>query len=269
MIRRKAAKKFLDTRLLESKTVGTYHARCISDDPRAARRAGRTQQAAMKFSSFEMPVEPFKVFARRGNRTVNVGILIYENVEVLDFAGPFEVFTVASRVQSRLVDSYDPPFNVFLVAQTAGVVTARDGLQVMPKYTLLDHPPIDVLVVAGGTVDEVRKNADLLAWIRAVDQTAVLTASVCSGAFLLADAGLLDGRAATTHWEDADELARSFPLIAVRRDVPWVDEGRILTSAGIAAGIDLSLQLIRKLGGDSLASLAARQMEYLARRQSA
>ena len=201
-----------------------------------------------------------------------VAILIFDDVEVLDFCGPFEVFSVASRI--RLLDKATPVsesprpvppprFRVFTVAERAEVVTAAGGLRVTPDYSLAVVPPIDVLIVPGGWgTRREAANAPLIAWIGATAVAAQLTASVCTGAFLLAGAGLLSGRQATTHWASLDRLAAGFPDLTVRRDTRWVDEGRIVTSAGISAGIDMSLHLVARLGGTTLAEATARQMEY-------
>jgi len=189
-----------------------------------------------------------------------VGILIFDDVEVLDFCGPFEVFSVAARI----TEGEPPAFTVFTVAERAGLVSARGGLRVQPDYTIADHPPIDLLVVPGGwgTRREVN-NATLIAWIARVTAGARLTTSVCTGAFLLAKAGLLAGHAATTHWQSLDRLAASYPDIAVRRETRWVDEGAVVTSAGISAGIDMSLHIVERLLGRERAEATARHMEYV------
>jgi transcriptional regulator GlxA family with amidase domain len=189
-----------------------------------------------------------------------VGILIFEDVEVLDFCGPFEVFSVAARI----AEDEPPAFTVFTVAERAGLVSARGGLLVQPDYIITDHPPIDLLVVPGGwgTRREVN-NAELIAWIARVAAGSRLTTSVCTGAFLLAKAGLLKGHAATTHWQSLDRLAASYPEIEVRRETRWVDEGAVVTSAGISAGIDMSLHIVERLLGRERAEATARHMEYI------
>ena len=194
--------------------------------------------------------------------TRTVGILLYDQVEILDFAGPLEVFSTASRVHARRVPQIPPPFAPCTISQTANPIRARGGLSVLCDYTLEASPHLDVLLVPGGVVTDALANGQLLAWIAHRAGRAELTASVCTGVFLLAAAGLLENQPATTHWEDLDELARLFPQVQVCRDRRWVESGRIISSAGIAAGIDMSLYLVARLADTGLAGLTARQMEY-------
>jgi transcriptional regulator GlxA family with amidase domain len=193
--------------------------------------------------------------------TVNVGIYLFDQVEVLDFAGPFEVFSTAARVQQRREPHAPSTFEVFTIADAA-LVHARANLLVQPHYHLTNHPKIDVLIVPGGVVTAELEKPAVIDWIKRVDSNTRLTASVCTGAFLLAQTGLLDGKRVTTHWEDCDDLEHAFPNLRVERGVHWVDEGRIVTSAGISAGIDMSLHLISRLIGLEIAEATARQMEY-------
>ncbi len=194
--------------------------------------------------------------------TTNVGIVVYENVEVLDLGGPYEVFTTASRLHARTHPADPALFRVFTLGREAGPVTARAGLTVSADHSFDDHPAIDVLIVPGGLVASVMCDLDLAGWLRAVAATAQLTVSVCTGAFILAQAGLLDGRAATTHWEDIDVLAERYPAVRVVRGRRWVDEGAVVTAAGVSAGIDMSLHLVERLAGRELAVSTARQMDY-------
>jgi transcriptional regulator GlxA family with amidase domain len=191
-----------------------------------------------------------------------VGILVFDSAEVLDFAGPYEVFTTASRVHRRIAPTAPEIFRVCTIGATGASVRARAGLLVQPDFTFDDHPPLDVLIVPGGVVTGVLAQPRVTDWIATVATDATITASVCTGAFLLAAAGLLNGCAATTHWEDADELRAQFPDVLVRRRVRWVDEGRVVTSAGISAGIDMCLHLVERLAGRDLATQTARQMEF-------
>jgi transcriptional regulator GlxA family with amidase domain len=193
--------------------------------------------------------------------TLSIGIYLFKNVEVLDFAGPFEVFTTASRVFLRRNPGKEAPFSVFTVAKTTAAVQARAGLKTLPDFSLDDCPGIDVLLVPGGVVDEEVQDERVIAWVRATAANAQLVASVCTGAFLLAKAGLLHQKKATTHWEDIDDLRRQFPEVQVQDGVRWIDEGRVVSSAGIAAGIDMSLHLVARLAGSQLAEATARQMD--------
>jgi transcriptional regulator GlxA family with amidase domain len=194
--------------------------------------------------------------------TRTVAIYIFDQVEVLDFAGPFEVFSTASRVYQRSHRQDELPFSVKLVAAKDKPVRARGGVRVVPDLNYSNCPPVDVLIVPGGVIDEELARDDISLWVRSRGQSAEITASVCTGAFILAKAGLLDNLSATTHWEDIDEFSEMFPKIRVIRNKRWVNEGRIITSAGISAGIDMSLHIVRRLEGEQLAWLTARQMDY-------
>lgn len=193
-------------------------------------------------------------------RTLQVGIFVFDQMEVLDFAGPFEVFTTAARVWARMRPEDPPRFAVTLLAETA-VVHARAGLRVQADRLLYDQPALDLLVVPGGVVTKELEKPQILDWIRAAAPRCVL-ASVCTGAFLLAKAGLLNNRSATTHWEDIEELRSQFPAVTVISNQRWVDEGPIISSAGISAGIDMSLHLVERLADRELAIATARQMEF-------
>ena len=189
--------------------------------------------------------------------TRNLAILIFEDVEVLDFCGPFEVFSVANRFT-------DPPaFRVFAVAERPGPVLTRGGLSVNPLHRLADCPRPDLLLVPGGqgTRREMH-NAVLTDWIEARSQEAELVLSVCTGALLLAKAGLLDGLEATTHHGAIDLLRETAPKTTIHSDRRFVDNGRVVCSAGIAAGIDMGLHVVGRLLGRELAENTARQMEY-------
>lgn len=193
--------------------------------------------------------------------TLTIAIYLFDDVEVLDFAGPYEVFTTASRVHGRRAPDTPPPFGVHTVARERAPVRARAGLVVQPDHGFADAPPADVLLVPGGVVDAELQRPEVIAWIADRARAARLTASVCTGAFLLAEAGLLAGRRVTTHWEDVADLRRRWPALDVRDDVRWVDEGARVTSAGIAAGIDMSLHLVARLASPALAEATARQMD--------
>jgi transcriptional regulator GlxA family with amidase domain len=193
----------------------------------------------------------------------SVGIFVFDNVEVLDFAGPYEVFTTASRVYGKqnLLSSVTP-FEVFTIGKTKEPVRARAGLKIDPDFDFDTHPKIDVLLIPGGVVNEELKDASVINWIATTSKQTQLTASICTGAFLLAKAGLLEGKSATTHWEDIEDLRMMFPNLNVKEQMRWVDEGEIITSAGISAGIDMSLHLVERLVSRDLALSTARQMEF-------
>ena len=187
----------------------------------------------------------------------NVAILIFDEVEVLDFCGPFEVFSVTGRRDNS------NPFDVYTVAEKPGPVHARNQLSVNPRYTIDDCPNTDILVVPGGfgTRREMNNTA-LTGWIKSRSSDAELVLSVCTGALLLAKAGLLEGLSATTHHRAFDLLEEVAPNTSVERDKRIVDNGRIVLSAGISAGIDMSLCVVSKLLGEDTAKETARYMEY-------
>ncbi len=189
--------------------------------------------------------------------TRTLAILVFDDVEVLDFCGPFEVFSVANRFTDA------PAFNVLTVAEKAGPVLTHGGLSVNPHRRLGDCPQPDVLLVPGGqgTRKEMH-NPALTDWIRQASGKAELVLSVCTGALLLAKAGLLDGLEATTHHGANDLLSQTAPQTAIHADRRFVDNGRVVCSAGIAAGIDMSLHVVGRLLGQEVAMKTARQMEY-------
>jgi transcriptional regulator GlxA family with amidase domain len=187
-------------------------------------------------------------------RCRRVAILIFDEVEVLDFAGPFEVFGVA-----RLPGGA-PAFEVAVFSLGGGVVRARNGLLVCADIAIERAIGADVLVVPGGY--GTRALLRLLQFILDASTAAEATLSVCTGALLLASAGLLHGRAATTHIDALDELRALDPSMDVRGNARVVDNGRILTFAGISAGIDAALYLVARLAGLDIASETARYMQY-------
>lgn len=186
----------------------------------------------------------------------NVVIVLFDDVEVLDFCGPFEVFSVAKS------EDGSKPFNVVTVAQDRPV-TARNGLSVNPTYLLDDAPPFSILIVPGGqgTRREMH-NASLIAWIKERSQAVEMIVSVCTGALLLGKAGFLDGLDVTTHHDALDLLRESAPNANVHANKRFIDTGRIATSAGISAGIDLSLHLVARFAGTEAARRTAEHMEY-------
>ncbi len=195
---------------------------------------------------------------------IHVGILIFDQVEVLDFAGPYEVFSRArleAGAASRRTDD-DAPFRVFTVAATASSIRATGGLGVEPDFDFASTPRIDLLIVPGGfgtrpllddarTIDWIRHTADGAGWVT----------SVCTGALLLAKAGLLSGRKATTHHLAYDLLEQAADDVAVVRGVRWVDD-EVLTAGGVASGIDMAFHLVERLLGKDVADETADYIEY-------
>jgi len=194
-------------------------------------------------------------------RSLHVGILVFPGVEVLDFAGPFEVFSVASRVAKRDL-GIEHLFRVSLIAAHQDNIEARHGMRILPHYGFGDAPEIDLLIVPGGLMSQPLGCETTQSWVKRVSDEAALTASVCTGAFLLGKLGILDGHPVTTHWEDIADLRAQFPHLDVKEHVPFVDTGRVVTSAGISAGIGMSLHLIQRVLGAKIAAATAHQMEY-------
>jgi len=194
-----------------------------------------------------------------------VGIFIFDDVEVLDFAGPFEVFSrtrLVAGAESRRSDE-SAPFSVFTVARTAGPITAIGGLRVIPTYAWDTAPHIDILVVPGGFgTRALLRDEATLAWIRGAAAGASLVTSVCTGALLLAQNGLLRGRRATTHWAAHDLLVSIDSTIRLQRDVRVVAD-TIFTSAGVSAGMDMSFAVVEQLHGPEVARETARYIEYV------
>jgi transcriptional regulator GlxA family with amidase domain len=193
--------------------------------------------------------------------SLHVGILVFPGVEVLDFAGPFEVFSVAARVCRRDL-GIEQAFTVSLIGAEREPMEARHGMGILPHYGFNDAPAVDLLIVPGGLMAQPLGCQQTRTWVTRVSDDAALVASVCTGAFLLASLGMLEGRPATTHWEDIDDLRAQFPQLEVKENMPFVDTGRVVTSAGISAGIGMSLHLVQRVLGAGMAAATARQMEY-------
>lgn len=187
----------------------------------------------------------------------SVGIFLFNDVEVLNFAGPFEVFSITKVHEEK-------PFTVYTVSQNGEMITARNGLKVKPEYSIEDLPPVDILIIPGGKgarENEV-KNDIIINWVRQQMKEVKLMTSVCTGALLLAKAGLLEGLKATTHWASIQTFKKDFPNVEVMENVKFVDEGHIITSAGISAGINMSFHIVKNLLGVEIAEETAKNMEY-------
>ena len=191
-----------------------------------------------------------------------VGIVVFEDIEVLDFCGPFEVFA-ATRLNEARRREEPSPFEVWLVAEKNAPVVTAGGMEVIPDHTFASCPRLDILVVPGGwgTRRELN-NPAMLDWLRLRAPEVETLTSVCTGAMLLGAAGLLDGAWATTHWRSLDWMRESFPAVTVEYDQHVVEDGPILTSAGISAGIDMALKVVARYCGEAVARATARHMEY-------
>ena len=193
---------------------------------------------------------------------ITVGIFVYPGVEDLDFVGPLETFHVAGHRAANRLGQETSIFTVFTVAEQPDALTTSSGMVVQPKHTFADHPAIDVIVLPGGDASGQSTRREVLDWLKTVTQTTRVTASVCTGVYLLAELGLLDGKPATTHWSALDNLAERYPAVSVQRDVRWVEVGNVISSAGISAGMDMSLQVVRTLCGEQIARDTADYLEY-------
>ncbi|MBS0663940.1 MAG: DJ-1/PfpI family protein [Verrucomicrobia bacterium] len=187
----------------------------------------------------------------------NVAIMVFPEVEVLDFAGPFEVFAVTDELSGHVT------FHTFTVAADTTTVRTRNGLQVVPDYTFENCPPPHVLIVPGGIGTRALLNQPaVLEWIGGRAQAAEVVMSVCTGALVLARAGLLDGLRVTTHHECLELLRQLAPRSQVDGTQRFHDNGKVLTAAGISAGIDCSLHLVGRILGADVARRTATYMEY-------
>jgi len=191
-----------------------------------------------------------------------VGIVLFENVEVLDFCGPFEVFS-ATRLNEKKRREEPSPFEVLLVAEHPDLVIATGNMSVIPHETFKSCPRLDILVVPGGwgTRKELN-NLIMLNWLRTRAAEVETLTSVCTGSMLLGFAGLLNGLHATTHWQSLDWMRESFPAVTVEYGKHVVEDGRVITSAGISAGIDMALTVVARYLGEDIARTTAKYMEY-------
>jgi transcriptional regulator GlxA family with amidase domain len=174
-------------------------------------------------------------------------------MELLDFAGPAEVFAAADGGRA---------FKVYTVAESDQPIKSQGFVTITPQYTIANCPPPDILVIPGGNATSVSRSQKMLDWVKDVSQNAERVLSVCTGAFVLARAGLLDGLEATTHHNAINGLRRNHPKVKVRTDVRVVDNGKILTAAGVSAGIDGALHIVSKVCSQQVAQRTAEYMEY-------
>jgi len=187
----------------------------------------------------------------------NIGIFIFDEAEVLDFAGPFEVFGVTSELNSHEL------FNIFTVGERLDPISAVNGLSVDPTYDFVNCPPIDILIISGGSGSRQQiQHLQVLDWVKEVHQKTEYTLSICSGSRLLGVLGLLDKQPYCTHHQVFDHMAELVPTGLPQKDKRYVNSGKIYTSGGISAGIDLSFHLIELLHGKEIAEKTATYMEY-------
>ena len=186
-----------------------------------------------------------------------IGVALFDGAEELDWAGPWEVLAAWAQQWP------DDGVRVFTLARAASEVTCAKGLRVLPDETWETAPPLDVLVYPGGrgTRAELRDEA-VLDWVRGVSRSGAVVASVCTGSLVLAAAGLLDGKPATTHWQSLELLPTLGKDIEVRPDDRFVDNGQVITAAGVSAGIDMALHLVARLHSPERAREVRRYIQY-------
>ena len=194
-----------------------------------------------------------------GFHTRKVAIVIYPGVEVLDFTGPAEVFAAAASIGAE--GSHDA-FEVYTVSRTKSPIVSQRFLHVVPDYSIEDAPTPDIVVLPGGGSQVVTSDKEWMEWVRKVSGSAEHVLTVCTGAFIAGQAGLLDGAQATTWYGAVPRLAKQFPKTTVTPGRRYVDNGKLITTAGVSAGIDGSLHLVARLAGRYVADQTAQYMEY-------
>ena len=196
-----------------------------------------------------------------------IGIVAFPDVEVLDITGPFEVFNFANLGLIRQGITEENIYSLKLLAETPGPIATMSGLQIVAENMYgVPNDEFDTLLIPGGCVEKVLNNEKLITWIKAMSPKVRRLVSVCTGAFLLAEAGLLDGRKATTHWDFCQPLAKNYPGIQVEPDYIFIKDGHIFTSGGITSGIDLALALLEEDWGRDLALYVARYLVVFLKR---
>ncbi|MCL2470911.1 MAG: DJ-1/PfpI family protein [Propionibacteriaceae bacterium] len=205
--------------------------------------------------------------------TLSIGLFVFNNMEILDYAAPYQVFATASRVNAQQQSSPSSTtaptkdgedlFSLVTISSSTEPVTMQAGAVILPQATIGDHPELSCLVIPGGKqgVEALINQGDAVTWIKEQAATVPLVASVCTGAFLLAHTGLLDGRKATTHWAYADDLRQRFPAVDVVDSHRWTDSGQFITAAGLTSGIDMALHLVERMSSRELSVATARALE--------
>ena len=204
----------------------------------------------------------------QGLRTRRIVMVAFPDAQIIDITGPLEVFGRAARLLSDERGWRVPAYTVEIAASKAGALTTSSGIRLIADRSLAQvRGPIDTLLIAGGrgTTDALRDRA-MIEWLRNSVRRARRLCSVCTGAFILAEAGLLDGLSATTHWRQCDRLATDYPAVSVETDPIFVRSGKIFTSAGVTAGIDLALALLEDDHGCDVALAVARELVMFLRR---
>lgn len=187
----------------------------------------------------------------------NVAILLFDDAEVLDFAGPFEVFSVASQVHDHKL------FNVFTIAKSKQSIRAVNGLKVVPDHNIKNHPTIDILIISGGQgTTPLLEEKEVLDWVKTIHANTEITMSICSGSRVLGVLGLLDNKEYSTHHLVYEDMQKIVPSGSAQKHKRYVNDGKIHTTGGISAGIDASFDIVEKLHGKKVAEETAKFMEY-------
>jgi transcriptional regulator GlxA family with amidase domain len=201
-------------------------------------------------------ISNFSLTAQSKNNKKKVAILIYEGVYLLDFCGPMEVFCDVQFVDTTIA------FDVYTVASSENTINTHTNTRITPNFSIVNCPSPDILVIPGGNLNLIKEDSKIGDWIKSISKKAEITMSVCTGAFILADLGLLDNLKATTWYGATERLQKKYPKIQVQPGLRFVDNNQIITTAGITAGIDGALHIISKLYGKDIAGKTAKFIEY-------
>ncbi|SNY43777.1 DJ-1/PfpI family protein [Arsukibacterium tuosuense] len=204
--------------------------------------------SALRWLTFAVML-PLLALPVQADKPFKVAILMFDDVQIIDFAAPYEVFGQAK-------------FEVFTVSATGRPVTTVMGLSVNPTYSFATMPEADAILVPGGNTGKVMHDQQVLKWLKSQHGKAEHILSVCTGAHILAESGLLDGKSATTFHRALNSFEQNYPAISVKRQQRFVDNGQIITSAGLSSGIDASLHLVSKVLGEDKARTVALHLEY-------
>ncbi|MBF7070528.1 DJ-1/PfpI family protein [Aliarcobacter butzleri] len=191
-----------------------------------------------------------------------VGIFVFDDIEVLDFCGPFEVLSVTRLDESKRLETLSP-FDVKLVAMTKDVIFTKGNMKIIPDFDFKTCPKLDILIVPGGMgTRKLMYDEKVLDFISKKANEVELLTSVCTGSLILASAKLLDGVNATTHWKSLQRMEDEFKNVKVCKDKHYVEDGNIISSAGISAGIDMALYIVKRYFGENVSRATAKHMEY-------
>lgn len=219
---------------------------CTEDGKHFA-EAGACSDCGMQLVDSRFDFEKMRAIAQKNRK--EVAILVFPGVQIIDYTGPYEVFGQAG-------------YHVFLVAEADTMIQTAMGMQIVPHYTFDNSPPADIIVIPGGNVGQAQNNPKVLDWIKKGEPAAESVMSVCNGAYILAETGLLDGKEATTFASLIDGLRNRATKTKVVEDQRFVDNGKIVTTAGLSSGLDGSLHVVAKMMGLGRAQMIATNLEY-------